>query len=88
MYTVTAAERGPTSHYTTGYDVPAIMTNPRLLTPQQVADRLGQNVDSIRRAIRHGRIPAKKISGRIYVAEEAITPPLDLPAPAIAESAL
>ncbi|HEX8386288.1 MAG TPA: helix-turn-helix domain-containing protein [Rubricoccaceae bacterium] len=60
--------------------MPATISNARLLTPRQVADRLGQNEDSIRRAIREGRIPAKKISGRIYVNEAAITPPAELPA--------
>lgn len=62
------------------------MTNPRFLTPRQVADRLGQNEDSIRRSIRQGRIPARKISGRIYVHEDAITPPVESPAPTAPEA--
>lgn len=56
--------------------MPAAFTNACLLTPKQVAKRLNQHVDSVRRSIREGRIPAKKIAGRLYIHESVVTPPV------------
>lgn len=51
------------------------MSKPDLLTVAEVAKRLKQHPNSVRRSIREGRIPARKISGRLYVNEEAISVP-------------
>lgn len=41
---------------------------PLLMTPKQLADATGEHVNSIRRSIAAGRIPADKVDGRIYIA--------------------
>jgi excisionase family DNA binding protein len=41
-------------------------------TPQQVADRWGWHVESVRRAIRQGRIGAVIISRRLLIPVEAV----------------
>ena len=40
---------------------------PLLMTPKQLADATGEHVNSIRRSIAAGRIPADKVDGRIYI---------------------
>lgn len=39
----------------------------KFLTPQQLADRWGWHVESVRRAIRQGRIPAHVIWRRLLI---------------------
>lgn len=47
---------------------------PELMTAQQLADILGEHVGSIRRGIREGRIPADKVSGRLYISRDKVFP--------------
>ena len=44
---------------------------PMLLTPRQLAEVIGEHVNSVRRGIAEGRIPAFKVNGRIYISREA-----------------
>lgn len=55
------------------------MTNPRFLSPDQVAKRLGIHVDTVRRLCREGEIPHRKIGRRIYIHPDAVTPPVEVP---------
>ena len=45
----------------------------KLLTPQQVADRLGLHVETVRRYCREDTLPHKRIGGKLYIPESAIT---------------
>lgn len=45
---------------------------PLFLTPQQLADVTGEHVNSIRRGITEGRIPADKVNGRWRICRDAI----------------
>lgn len=45
---------------------------PLFLTPQQLADVTGEHVNSIRRGISEGRIPADKVNGRWRICRDAI----------------
>lgn len=48
-----------------------VTTNP-LLTPEQVADRLGLHVRTVRRYIREGRLSAVRVGRRYRVTEAAL----------------
>ncbi|HYE79982.1 MAG TPA: helix-turn-helix domain-containing protein [bacterium] len=50
----------------------------RLLTTKEAADRLKQHVKSVRRSCREGRIPSKRIGGRVYIPESALHIPADV----------
>lgn len=45
---------------------------PLFLSPQQLADVVGEHVNSIRRGITEGRIPADKINGRWQICRDAV----------------
>lgn len=45
---------------------------PLFLTPQQLADVTGEHVNSIRRGITEGRIPADKVNGRWRICRDAV----------------
>lgn len=45
----------------------------KLLTPDEVAERLRWHRKSVYRACKEGRIPSQKIGGRIYIPESAVT---------------
>ncbi len=45
---------------------------PLFLTPQELAEVTGEHVNSIRRGILEGRIPADKVNGRWHVCRDAI----------------
>lgn len=47
---------------------------PLLMTPKQLADATGEHVNSIRRSIAAGRIPADKVDGRIYICRDLVFP--------------
>lgn len=47
---------------------------PLLMTPKQLADATGEHVNSIRRSIAAGRIPADKVDGRIYICRDQVFP--------------
>lgn len=47
---------------------------PLLMTPKQLAEATGEHVNSIRRSIAAGRIPADKVDGRIYICRDAVFP--------------
>lgn len=42
------------------------------MTPQQLADVTGEHVNSIRRGITEGRIPADKVNGSLRICRDAI----------------
>ena len=45
---------------------------PLFLTPQQLAQITGEHVNSIRRGITEGRIPADKVNGRGRICRDAV----------------
>ena len=45
---------------------------PLFLTPQQLAQITGEHVNSIRRGITEGRIPADKVNGRWRICRDAV----------------
>lgn len=45
---------------------------PLFLTPQQLADVTSEHVNSMRRGITEGRIPADKVNGRWRICRNAI----------------
>ncbi|WP_165043059.1 helix-turn-helix domain-containing protein [Adlercreutzia sp. ZJ138] len=45
---------------------------PLFLTPQQLAHLTGEHVNSIRRGITEGRIPADKVNGRWRICRDAV----------------
>lgn len=47
---------------------------PLLMTPKQLAEATGEHVNSIRRSIAAGRIPADKVDGRIYICRDVVFP--------------
>jgi hypothetical protein len=47
---------------------------PLFLTPQQLADVTGEHVNSIRRGITEGRIPADKVNGRWRICRDKVFP--------------
>ncbi len=47
---------------------------PLLMTPKQLAEATGEHVNSIRRSIAAGRIPADKVDGRIYICRDLVFP--------------
>ena len=47
---------------------------PLLMTPKQLAEATGEHVNSIRRSIAAGRIPADKVDGRIYLCRDLVFP--------------
>ena len=47
---------------------------PLLMTPKQLAEATGEHVNSIRRSIAAGRIPADKVDGRIYICRDRVFP--------------
>ena len=57
--------------------MPATMSNPRLLTVKEAAKELQLHPDSVRRACREGRIPSRKISGRIYIHRDVVDAPTE-----------
>jgi acetyl-CoA/propionyl-CoA carboxylase biotin carboxyl carrier protein len=46
--------------------------DPGVLTPQQVADELGVTVRTVQRWIRNGRMPARRIGGRLRVSRSSL----------------
>ena len=47
---------------------------PLFLTPQQLAQVTGEHVNSIRRGIKNGRIPADKFNGKWLISRDAVFP--------------
>lgn len=47
---------------------------PLFLTPQQLAQVTGEHVNSIRRGISEGRIPADKVNGRWRICRDKVFP--------------
>ena len=47
---------------------------PLLMTPKQLAEATGEHVNSIRRSVAAGRIPADKVDGRIYICRDQVFP--------------
>ena len=47
---------------------------PLFLTPQQLAQVTGEHVNSIRRGILEGRIPADKVNGRWRICRDKVFP--------------
>lgn len=47
---------------------------PLLMTPKQLAEATGEHVNSIRRSVAAGRIPADKVDGRIYICRDLVFP--------------
>lgn len=45
---------------------------PLFLTPRQLAECTGEHVNSIRRGIAEGRIPADKVNGRWRICRDAV----------------
>lgn len=45
---------------------------PLFLTPQQLAQVTGEHVNSIRRGIAEGRIPADKVNGRWRICRDVV----------------
>ncbi len=45
---------------------------PLFLTPQELADVTGEHVNSIRRGILEGRIPADKVNGRWRICRDTV----------------
>lgn len=45
---------------------------PLFLTPQELAQVTGEHVNSIRRGIVEGRIPADKVNGRWHICRDAV----------------
>ena len=45
---------------------------PLFMTPQQLADAIGEHVGSVRRGIAKGRIPADKVNGRWRICRDVV----------------
>lgn len=45
---------------------------PLFMTPKQLAEATGEHVNSIRRGIREGRIPADRVNGRWYICRDTV----------------
>lgn len=45
---------------------------PLFMTPQQLADAIGEHVGSVRRGIAEGRIPADKVNGRWRICRDVV----------------
>ena len=45
---------------------------PLFMTPQQLADAIGEHVGSVRRGISEGRIPADKVNGRWRICRDVV----------------
>lgn len=61
--------------------VPAAPHDRTLLTTSEVAREIRQHPESVRRSIREGRIPARKIGGVYYVHRDALDVPTRTPSP-------
>lgn len=48
-------------------------TQQELLTTQEVAERLGKHINTVRRWCREGEIPSKKIGRTLYIPKSAVT---------------
>lgn len=47
---------------------------PLLMTSEQLSDATGEHVNSFRRSIAAGRIPADNVDGRIYICRDQVFP--------------
>ena len=43
-----------------------------MMTPNDLSEQTGQNVGSIRRAIRQGKLPADRICNRYYICRDVV----------------
>lgn len=47
---------------------------PMFMTPRQLAEVTGEHVNSVRRGIAEGRIPADKVNGRWRISRDKVFP--------------
>ena len=47
---------------------------PMFMTPRQLAEVTGEHVNSVRRGITEGRIPADKVNGRWRISRDKVFP--------------